>query len=201
MTANSPQAFENAVHELAKLPGIGDKTAERLAFHLLSQSMPQIETLSKSLVNLKAETRECKICHNLCSEEICRICQNPKRQDGIICVVEMPQDLFKIEELCDYQGKYHVLGGRYAPLEGIFPEDLNIDTLQRRIKQGQAQEIILAINPNTEGEATCELIIQQLQPFPIKITRFATGMTHGSEIEWSGRSAIQDAFRYRREVN
>jgi recombination protein RecR len=195
---HSHSAFNNAVAELSRLPGIGEKTAERLVFYLLKQPETQIEALSRSLADLPVKMQYCQSCHNLSDAEICSLCSDVKRENGVICVVEMPQDLSRLESICDYRGRYHVLGGRYAPLEGIFPEDLNIDTLIRRIKKEKIEEVILAINPNTEGEATCELIMQTLSSFSIKISRLATGMAYGSEIEWSSRGALRDAFSFRR---
>lgn len=200
MTSKPPAAFSQAVFELAKLPGVGEKTAERLVFHLLSRPDAQLKSLSQAISLLKNNTRECSLCHNLTSDEHCSICQREDRDKNTICVVEMPQDLFKMEDCCDYSGTYHVLGGRYAPLDGIFPEDLNIDTLVRRIKTGTVKEIILALNPNTEGEATCEYIIQSLRHLDVKISRLATGMSHGSEIEWAARHALQDALQFRRAL-
>ena len=198
MINHSHSAFNNAVAELSRLPGIGEKTAERLVFYLLKQPETQIEALSRSLADLPVKMQYCQSCHNLSDAEICSLCSDVKRENGVICVVEMPQDLSRLESICDYRGRYHVLGGRYAPLEGIFPEDLNIDTLIRRIKKENIEEVILAINPNTEGEATCELIMQTLSSFSIKISRLATGMAYGSEIEWSSRGALRDAFSFRR---
>lgn len=201
MISKHHSAFNNAVTELSRLPGIGEKTAERLVFYLLKQSDTQIGALSKALSELPQKTQYCKLCHNLCDSSLCAYCSDIKRENGKICVVEMPQDLARLDSICDYRGRYHVLGGRYAPLEGMFPEDLNIDTLTRRLKKENIEEVILAINPNTEGEATCELIYQTLRPFSLKISRLATGMAYGSEIEWSSRGALRDAFSFRRELN
>ena len=200
MTARTPEAFSNAVRELARLPGIGGKTAERLVFHLLARPGAQVRALADALAQLKDGTRECRICHNLTDGELCGICRREQRRQSSICVVEMPQDLFKIEDACDYDGTYHVLGGRYAPLEGVFPEDLNIDTLVRRVRTGGVEEVILALNPNTEGEATAGLVAQALRGCAVRISRLATGMSHGSDIEWTGRHALQDAFRFRRDI-
>lgn len=201
MISKHHSAFNNAVAELSRLPGVGEKTAERLVFYLLKQSESQIGALARALSELPKKTQYCKLCHNLCDSDLCAYCNDIKRENGKICVVEMPQDLARIDSICDYRGRFHVLGGRYAPLEGMFPEDLNIDTLTRRLKKEKIDEVILAINPNTEGEATCELIIQTLRPFSLKISRLATGMAYGSEIEWSSRGALRDAFSFRRELS
>lgn len=197
--AKEKNAFDYAVLELSKLPGIGEKTAERLVFHLLKQPESQVRALADSIHDLPEKMQYCRVCHYLTDSELCEFCENPKREAKTLCVVEMPPDVTKLERICDYRGHYHVLGGRYSPLEGIFPEDLNIDTLQRRIQHGDFQEVILAMNPNTEGEATSELVKQSLSKYSVKVSRLATGMAYGSEIEWSSRGALRDAFNHRRE--
>lgn len=198
MKAKAPPSFDSAVRELSLLPGIGEKTASRLAFHLLRQPPSRLEELGRAIMELGRETRQCRICHNLSHAELCAICSSPARTEAEICVVEIPQDLYRLEECCDFTGKYHVLGGRYAPLDGMFPEDLHLESLVRRIRNGETREVILAMNPNAEGEATCELIRQRLSPFRVSVTRLATGLPHGAEIDWVGRRALQDAFDHRR---
>lgn len=171
-------------------------------FHLLGQPQHQLQALSEALGNLGQHTRECRHCHHLCEGQYCSICSDERRQQNAICVVEMPQDLLRIEQNCDFRGLYHVLGGRYSPLEGIFPENLNLDTLERRVKNPKVEEVILAVNPNTEGEATCELITRQLSNNRgLKISRLATGLPHGAEIGYSGHTVLRDAFAFRREVH
>ena len=183
------------------MPGLGQRTAERLLFHLLGQGSAQFKGLLSALEALQQHTKECRRCHHLCEGELCSFCLDARRNQALICVVEMPQDLARIEDHCDYRGCYHVLGGRFAPLEGLFPEDLNLDTLVRRAQDENVQEIVLALNPNTEGEATCELIARSLQKFRhLKITRLATGLPAGAEIGFSGKSVLRDAFAYRREL-
>ena len=183
------------------MPGLGQRTAERLLFHLLGQGAVQFKSLLTSLETLQQQTRECRRCHHLCEGELCLFCLDGRRNPSLICVVEMPQDLARIEDHCDYRGLYHVLGGRFAPLEGLFPEDLNLDTLVRRAQDEQVEEVVLALNPNTEGEATCELIVRSLQKFRhLKVTRLATGLPAGAEIGFSGKKVLRDAFAYRREL-
>jgi recombination protein RecR len=158
--------------------------------------------LVDALDGLQRHTRECLQCHHLCEDTLCSFCSNPKRDESKICIVELPQDLVRIEDVCDYDGLYHVLGGRYAPLEGIFPEDLNIKTLIQRVAGGHVSELVLALNPNTEGEATCDLITRSMTPYrSLKLTRLATGLPRGSEIGFSGRSVLRDALAHRREVS
>lgn len=186
---------------MARLPGIGERTAERLAFYLLGQPSHRLESLAQALSALGQQTRECRRCHHFCEGSLCSICQDERRSPKSICVVEMPQDLLRIEQNCDYRGLYHILGGRYSPLEGVFPEDLNIDTLARRVVEPQVEEVILALNPNTEGEATVELIRRELSRHRgLRITRLATGLPHGAEIGYSANGVLRDAFAHRREV-
>jgi recombination protein RecR len=199
MSGTINPSFQNAIQELSRLPGIGLKTAERLVFHLIKQPKSQTDLLSDAIKALGTEVQYCKVCHNLSTGDECSICQDPRRNERQVLVVEMPQDLFRFEEHCDYQGRYHVLGGRYAPLEGLFPEDLNLDTLVRRLQTGTIEELILALNPTTEGEATCEWLKRELKKFSINITRLATGLPQGTEIEFSGRRALRDAFAFRRD--
>lgn len=202
MATTTPPSFERAVQELARLPGVGERTAERLAFYLLGQPPHQLGNLVEALGALGRQTRECRRCHHLCEGEFCSICEDDRRSRSVICVVEMPQDLLRIEQNCDFRGVYHVLGGRYSPLEGMFPEDLNLDTLVRRVRDPEVEELILALNPNTEGEATCELISRSCASSRgVKITRLATGLPHGAEIGYSGRGVLRDAFAFRRELS
>jgi recombination protein RecR len=201
LSVTTPPSFERAVKELSRLPGLGERTAERLVFHLLGQGPAQLKSLVQALGALQDQTRECRRCHHLCEGEFCSFCLDSRRDGTVICVVEMPQDLARIEDHCDYRGLYHVLGGRFSPLEGLFPEDLNLDTLVRRVQDEHIVEVVLALNPNTEGEATCELISRSLQKYRhIKLTRLATGLPAGSEIGFSGKGVLRDAFAYRREL-
>lgn len=195
-----PPSFAAVVGELSRLPGVGEKSAERLAFYLLNQPPSATRSLADALNCLHERVRYCKICHNLAEGDLCRICGMPKRSEAEVVVVEMPQDLMRIEETCDFRGRYHVLGGRFAPLEGIFPDNLNIESLRRRLRSGEVKELILALNPTSEGEATAELLRREFQNLPVRITRLATGLPHGSELGWVSRSALTDAFRYRREA-
>ncbi len=198
MIPGAPEAFSRAVAELARLPGIGEKTAERLAFHLLSRPAAQSASLAAALSKLRERTRFCSVCHNLTEDELCAICADPARGEETVCVVEMPQDLQRLEAAVDYSGRYHVLGGCFAPLEGQFAEDLNLDSLARRARSGSVREIILALNPNTEGEATSELVARRLQGAGVSLTRLATGIPQGALIQWASRGSLQDAFSFRR---
>jgi len=199
---STPEPFDRAVQEFARLPGVGKRTAERLIFHLLGEPAIRSQQLGEALQELVAQVGECRRCHHLTSEELCSFCSNPKRDHSLVCVVEMPQDLMRIEEHCDFRGLYHVLGGRYAPLEGIFPEDLNLDTLLHRTQHEGVKEVILAMNPNTEGEATALLIQKRLTDISeVRTSRLASGLPQGSEIGFAGKGALREAFQHRRAVN
>lgn len=201
MTPSNPEPFDRAVQEFARLPGVGKRTAERLIFHLLGEPAIRSRRLAEALEDLVSEVGECRQCHHLTSGDLCSICSNPKRDATTICVVEMPQDLMRIEEHCDFRGHYHVLGGRYAPLEGIFPEDLNLDTLLHRVKHEGIKEVILAMNPNTEGEATALLIQKKLSGLgETQTSRIASGLPQGSEIGYAGKGALREAFQHRRTM-
>lgn len=191
-----------AVHELARLPGIGEKTAEKLIFHLLHQPEARVQELASALGDLRGRTVECSRCHNLAEIELCDICTDPRRDPTQLLVVEMPQDLHRFERHCDWRGLYHVLGGRYSPLEGIYPEDLNIDHLERRVRQEGISEVVLATSPNAEGEATTALLRSRLEHHKnLKLTRLATGLPQGAELAWVSRSVLQDALHFRRKLN
>ncbi len=200
MKHSVPDPFQNAVRGLSSLPGIGEKTAERLVFHILNQSRDARKRLAESILALNDGVRECSICHHISVADTCTICSDERRDESRVCVVELAQDVVKLENCIDYTGRYHVLGGRYAPLDGIFPEDLHLDSLVRRVKRGAVAEVILATSCTTEGEATSQLVQTRLQGLDIRISRLATGLPQGSEIQWAGPGALQDAFAYRREV-
>ena len=191
----SSKHLEQAVNELSKLPGIGKKTALRLALHLLKQDKNTIELLSKSLVNLKEEIHFCRRCHNISDHEFCEICQNPKRDSSIICVVEDFNDVIAIEKTSQYKGLYHVLKGVISPMEGIGPQELNISSLVDRIKNEKIVEIILALPTNIEGDTTSFYIYKQIRQHDILLTVIARGISIGDEIEYAdevtlGRSII-----------
>lgn len=200
MSARLPESFVEAVRELSRLPGLGTRAAERMVFHLLNQPGDHLRRLGQAILQLQEKVRYCTICHHLAHGELCDICSDERRGEETLLVVEMPQDLLRFEECLDYRGRYHVLGGRYAPLDGIFPEDLNIDTLIRRIKKGGVREIVLGLGMSTEGEATCELLRSKLAPHGLQLSRLATGLQQGSELQWAGRGALQDSFQHRRAL-
>lgn len=187
--------MEEAVKALSTLPGVGKKTALRLALHLIHQPDEQVETFSRAILNMRKNIKHCQICFNLSDDAICSICNDKSRMKKIICVVESVRDVMAIEDTNQYRGTYHVLGGIISPLEGIGPSALNIDSLVQRVENEEVDEIIMAISPTIEGETTLFYISRQLQSFKVKITTIARGVAFGGELEYAdeltlGRSII-----------
>lgn len=178
------------IEELSKLPSIGRKSAQRLALHLVKKEKQEFEELISALTQLKDNIKFCKICFNISSNDICSICDNPKRSDSIICIVEEASDVIAIENTNEYNGKYHVLGGVLSPLSGVGVEDLKIKELLSRLKDERVSEIILALNPNTEGETTGLYLAKLLKPLGIKITRLARGLPIGGDLEFTDEATI-----------
>ncbi len=186
----------NAVKEFSKLPGIGEKTALRLVLHLLKQDEQQVLEFAQAIIDVKQKTYRCKICHNISDTEICDICGNSHRDNSLVCVVEDVQDLLAIERTRQYRGVYHVLGGLISPVESIGPSDLNIASLEERIKSGGIKEVILALNTTTEGEATSWYLYKKLAKYDVKITTIARGVAFGDELQYTdeitlGRSILE----------
>jgi len=188
--------IENAVEELAKLPGVGRKTALRLVLHLLKSETEDTQSLSEALVKMRSEITYCQICHNISDNEVCNICANPLRDHSLLCVVSDIRDVIAIENTGQYKGVYHVLGGVISPIEGIGPADLNITSLVERLPQSEIKEIVLAVSPTMEGDTTAFYITRKLRDFPVKITTIARGVPVGGELEYTdeitlGRSIIE----------
>ncbi len=186
--------------EFAKLPGIGHKTAERLTYHVLKTPREGALALAQAIGEVKDNLRTCSVCCNISEGDTCEICADARRDHAVICVVEQPRDAIAIESAGGYRGVYHVLMGRIAPLDGIEPEDLTIDVLLKRLADGKVREVILATNPNVEGDATALYIARALEPFDIKATRIARGLPTGSSIEYASASIISDAIDGRRDI-
>ena len=182
------------IEHLGKLPGIGPKTAERLAFYLLKCDAKEALALAESIRNVKLNIRPCQNCYNLSESEICPICSDPRRDSTKICVVEHPKDIINLEKTGVCQWHYHVLGGQIAPLDGIEPSDLTIDMLIKRVRDNQISEVIMATNPNIEGDGTALYISSILRPFGVRITRLARGLPSGSTIEFSSGKILADAI-------
>ena len=179
-----PRALNRLINELSKLPGIGGKTAQRLAFHILSLSDREAEVLADAIVSAKKDLRYCSVCGNLTDQDKCQICSDPGRDQTVICVVETPQDVAAMERIREYHGLYHVLHGAISPAEGIGPNDINLKSLITRLQGGSpVNEIIIATNPNIEGEATAMYISRLLKPAGIKVTRIAHGIPVGGDLE------------------
>jgi recombination protein RecR len=191
----SSKLLEDAVKALSTLPGVGKKTALRLALHLINQPDDQVEYFSRAILKMRKEIKHCDICFNLSDDTICSICNDHSRNRKLICVVESVRDVMAIEDTNQYRGTYHILGGIISPLEGIGPSALNIDSLINRVANEEVEEIIMAISPTIEGETTLFYISRQLQPYKVKITTIARGVAFGGELEYAdeltlGRSII-----------
>lgn len=193
------ESVTNLISEFARLPGIGKKSAERLTYFVLRMSKPEALGLADAIRNVKENVRYCRNCYNLAEEDECAICRDPKRHRDTLCVVEQPRDLIALEETATYRGLYHVLLGRIAPLEGIGPDQLTIDALVRRVRQGEFKELIMATNPTVEGDGTALHISNLLSETPVRITRLARGITTGSVLEFANREMLSDALSGRRE--
>lgn len=200
MSTEYPEAIKKLIKEFTNLPGIGEKTAERLVFYLLDQSKQSLLNFSQALSNLKEKIVRCSQCQNFSDANLCLICQDKKRNPGVICVVAKPQDVVAIEKTNEYQGVYHVLGGVLNPLEGITPEQLKIKELISRLKKDKIREIILALNPDLEGESTILYLVKLLKPYKIKITRLAKGLPMGSDLEYADEVTLSNALKGRREI-
>ncbi len=191
----SSKLVENVVNELSKLPGVGRKTALRLALHLLNEEKSEVELLANGLLKMKEEVIFCKICHNISDVEVCNICTNPRRDASLICVVEDIRDVMAIENTSQFNGLYHVLGGIISPMDGVGPNDIKIKELVGRIKNGGINEIILALSATIEGDTTNFYIFRQLKDFDVSVSAIARGVAVGDELEYAdevtlGRSIL-----------
>ena len=187
------------IDELAKLPGIGRKSAERIAYHILRVHKTEALGLADAIRNVKENVRYCRVCYNLAESDECAVCRDPSRDRRLLCVVEQPRDLMALEQAGAYKGLYHVLLGRIAPLEGIGPDQLTIGPLVERIRSGQFAEIIMGTNPTLEGDGTALYIANQLTGLPVSITRLARGITTGSVLEFANKEILSDALTGRQK--
>jgi len=193
-------AIQDLVDELGRLPGIGPKSAQRIAFHLLAADPADVRRLVEALTEVKARVRFCDVCGNVAQDETCRICRDPRRSPTVICVVEEPKDVVAIERTREFRGRYHVLGGAINPIGGVGPDDLRIAALMRRLADGTVTEVILATDPNVEGEATAAYLARQLVPMGLTVTRLASGLPVGSDLEFADEVTLGRAFEGRRRV-
>lgn len=188
------------IEALSKLPGVGSKTAQRLAFHLLDMPQNEVEDLAKAIVYAKRSVKYCSVCCNITDSEKCGICTNPNRDSSVICVVEDPKDVAAMERVREYKGFYHVLHGAISPMEGVGPDDIRIKELLSRLKDEEVKEIIIATNPNIEGEATAMYISRLVKPLGVKVTRIAHGVPVGGDIEYADEVTLMKALEGRREI-
>lgn len=193
-------AVAELVEQLGRLPGIGRKSAERLAFHLLRVGEAEALALSEAIRRVRQDVRYCESCFNLCETASCQICSDPNRDETRLCVVEQPRDLMSLEQAGVFKGLYHVLLGRIAPLDGIGPDQLTIEPLVDRVRTGNFVEIIMATNPTVEGDGTSLYISNLLSEFPVEVTRLARGITAGSILEYANREVIADALTGRQKM-
>jgi recombination protein RecR len=192
-------AVDNLVAQLTKLPGVGQRTAQRLAFHLLSRPKDEALALAEAIEDVKERVRFCDECGNLTEEERCAICRDARRDHAQICVVEQPQDLVSVERTHEYRGLYHVLGGSLSPLDGVEPEHLRIDELLKRVERNGVQEVVLATNPNMTGEATAAFLADRLRG-KVRVTRLASGLPVGGDLEYADEVTLGRALSGRREM-
>ena len=188
------------ITELSRLPGIGGKTAQRLAFHILSMDEKEARSLAEAIVDAKTNMKYCSVCGNLTDTDPCAICSDPSRSRNVICVVETPKDVVAMERIKEFTGLYHVLHGAISPMEGIGPEDINLKQLIVRLQQEEVDEIILATNPNIEGEATAMYIARLIKPSGIKVSRIAHGIPVGGDLEYADEVTLLKAVEGRREL-
>ena len=191
-------AVQDLIDELGRLPGVGPKSAQRLAFHLLQTDEDDVRRLVSALTEVKRRVRFCTTCGNVSQEEQCRICRDPRRDLSSICVVEEPKDVVAIERTREFRGRYHVLGGAISPIEGVGPDDLRVRELFARLASGEVTEVILATDPNLEGEATATYLARMLKPMGLRVTRLASGLPVGGDLEYADEVTLGRAFEGRR---
>ncbi|GEL78285.1 recombination mediator RecR [Tenuibacillus multivorans] len=195
-----PEPISKLVDSFTKLPGIGPKTAVRLAFFVLNMEEDDVLDFAKNLANAKRELTHCSVCGHITDTDPCRICDDRERDGSIICVVQDPKDVIAMEKMKDYQGKYHVLHGAISPMDGIGPEDINVPPLIERLKDEEVKELILATNPNVEGEATAMYISRLVKPSGIRISRIAHGLPVGGDLEYADEVTLSKALEGRRDL-
>jgi len=195
--ATYSKPVQDLIEAFATLPGIGNKSAERIAFHILRLGQEEALLLAEAIRRAKQELKHCAVCFNITAQEKCEICSDPGRDPAVICVVEQPKDLLAMESTDEYRGVYHVLLGRIAPLEGVAPDQLTIEALLQRVKSGGVREVILATNPDLEGDNCALYLSRLLRDLPVRVSRIAKGIPSGSHIEHVGKTILTDALRGR----
>jgi recombination protein RecR len=192
---------QDLIDELAKLPGVGPKGATRIAFHLLATDSSDVTRLATVLAEVKDKIKFCRTCYNVAQDDLCRICADTRRDDTAICVVEEPKDVLAVERTREFRGRYHVLGGAISPIDGVGPDDIRVTELMTRLADGAIVEIILATDPNLEGEATATYLTRLISPLGIKVTRLASGLPVGGDLEYADEVTLGRAFEGRRQVS
>ena len=200
MSLQHAQPILRLIQELARLPGIGEKTASRLALHILRSSRENAEALSRAILEVKEKIRLCSRCFNLTDQDLCRICQDTRRNQQVVCVVSGPEDLMALERSGGYQGLYHVLHGVLSPLEGIGPQDLRLEELLSRLREGKIREVILATNPSVEGEATAQYLSQVIKPLGVRVTRIARGVPMGGDLQYIDQVTLTKSLENRSPI-
>ena len=190
--------IQDLIDELGRLPGVGPKSAQRIAFHLLQSDPADVRRLVSALTEVTDKVKFCELCGNVAEDVQCRICRDPRRDGTILCVVEEPKDVVAIEKTREFRGRYHVLGGAISPIEGVGPDDLRIKELVHRLASGEVTEVILATDPNLEGEATATYLARWLKPMGVRITRLASGLPVGGDLEYADELTLGRAFEGRR---
>jgi recombination protein RecR len=191
-------AVQDLIDELGRLPGVGPKSAQRIAFHLLASDPADVRRLVLALTEVKDKVRFCVTCGNVSEAELCRICRDPRRDLSVLCVVEEPKDVVAIEKTREFRGRYHVLGGAISPIDGIGPDDLRTRELMTRLADGEVTEVIIATDPNLEGEATATYLARLLRPMGLRVTRIASGLPVGGDLEYADEVTLGRAFEGRR---
>jgi recombination protein RecR len=194
-------AVQDLIDELGQLPGVGPKSAQRIAFHLLAADPVDVRRLVHALTEVKDRVRFCRTCGNVSEQDECRVCRDPRRDLSVICVVEEPKDVVAIERTREFRGRYHVLGGAISPIEGVGPDDLRVRELMVRLQDGSVTELILATDPNLEGEATATYLARMFGPMGLRITRLASGLPVGGDLEYADEVTLGRAFEGRRQVD
>jgi len=194
-------AVQDLIDELGRLPGIGPKSAQRIAFHVLAADTADVERLAHALTEVKSKVRFCEVCGNVSEGERCRICTDPRRSDDVLCVVEEAKDVVAIERTREFRGKYHVLGGAINPINGVGPDDLRIRELMTRLADGKVSEVILATDPNIEGEATATYLARMLRGMGVPVSRLASGLPVGGDLEYADEITLGRAFEGRRRID
>ena len=192
---------QDLIDELGRLPGVGPKSAQRIAFHLLAADAEDVRRLADALIEVKNKVRFCEVCGNVAEEERCQVCRDPRRSTTVICVVEEPKDVVAIERTREFRGTYHVLGGAINPIDNVGPDNLRIKELMTRLADGTVAEVILAMDPNVEGEATATYLSRLLVPMGLRVTRLASGLPVGGDLEYADEVTLGRAFEGRRVVH